>query len=255
MNTPARPTDGRALHSSSTGPVAGLVFPQAALQPEEVTWIDLSGAGRLTLDIVQERYGLPPEAITYFLLRHQSAKVIHAGSALFLVTFLALPSRRALFTPHELKLCVTSTRVVTWCGPFGRGQPPLAQRLPGLPNLSAQGVGPCLCGVLTGVVTSYEAIANLDKNRRFLNGLREEQPWRGKWTEKFLRFLHGERVFLGHVAREGKKLLETEEHQQLLHLEERVGALAHRVWSAARRQSDKAMSAARARMSNEGCDI
>jgi hypothetical protein len=40
---------------------------------------------------VQERYGLPPEAITYFLLRHQSAKVIHAGSALFLVTFLAIP--------------------------------------------------------------------------------------------------------------------------------------------------------------------
>jgi hypothetical protein len=178
---------------------------------------------------VQERYGLPPEAITYFLLRHQSAKVIHAGSALFLVTFLALPSLRSLFTLHELKLCVTSTRVVTLYGPFGRGQPTLAQRLPGLSSLSAQGVGLCLCDLLTEVVASYEAIASLGENRRFPNGLREEQQWRGKRTEKFLRFLHGERVFLGHVAHEGKKLLATEEHQQLLYLEERVGALAHKV--------------------------
>ncbi|MBI3245979.1 MAG: hypothetical protein HYZ50_05685 [Deltaproteobacteria bacterium] len=254
MNTPARPTDGRALHFSSTGPVGGSVFPQAVPQPEGMTWIDLSGADRLTLDTVQERYGLPPEAITYFLLRHQSTKVIHAGSALFLVTFLALPSRRSLFTPQELKLCVTSTRVVTWCGPSGRGQPALARRLPGLPSLGAQGVGPCLCGLLTGVVASYETIANLGENRRFLNGLREEQQWRDKRTEKFLRFLHGERVFLGHVARESKKLLATEEHQQLLHLEERVGALARRVWSAARRQGDEATSAARARVGNGGRD-
>jgi hypothetical protein len=195
-----------------------------------MTWIDLSGADRLTLDTVQERYGLPPEAITYFLLRHQSAKVIHAGSALFLVTFLALPSLRSLFTPQELKLCVTSTRVVTWCGSSGRGQPELARLLPGLPNLSAQGVGPCLCGLLAGVVASYEAIANMVENRHLPNGLLEKRQWGGNGTEKILRFLRDERVFLGHVAREGKKLLATEEHQQLLQLEERVGALAHRVW-------------------------
>lgn len=255
MNTPARPTDGRSLHSSSTGPVAGLMFPQAAPQPEEMTWIDLSGADHLTLDTVQERYGLPPEAITYYLLRQQSAKVIHADSALFLVTFLALPSRRSLFTPQELKLCVTSTRVVTWCGPAGRGQPTLAQRLPGLPSLSTQGVGPCLCGLLTGVVASYEAIANLVENRRFPNGLREEREWWGKRTEKFLRFLHDERVFLGHVAREGKKLFATEEHQQLLHLEERVDTLAGRVWSAARCHGDETTSVLRARVGNGGRDI
>jgi Mg2+ and Co2+ transporter CorA len=82
----------------------------------EMTWIDLAGTDRLTLDAVQECYSLPPEAIPYFLLQHQSAKVLHAGSALFLVTFLTVPSIRSLFTLQELKLCVTLTRVVTWCG-------------------------------------------------------------------------------------------------------------------------------------------
>jgi Mg2+ and Co2+ transporter CorA len=217
----------------------------------EITWIDLPSTNRLTLDAVRERYGLPPEAMTYFLLRYESVKVIHAGSALFLVTFLTLPSPRSLFTLRELKLCVTSTRVVTWCGSSGRAQPELVRLLPGLPSLGAQGVGSCLCGLLAGVVASYEAIVNLVEEQRLNNEPREErQRWSNR-IEKFLRFLRDERVFLARVTREGRK---TEENQQLLHLEERVGTLARRVWSAARHQGDKTMSLANMRASNGGRD-
>jgi len=220
----------------------------------EMTWIDLPSLNRLTFDAVRERYGLPPEAITYFLLRHQSAKVIHAGSALFLITFLTVPSVRSLFTPRELKLCVTPTRVVTWCGPPGRGQPALAQLLPGVPSLSARGAGPCLCGLLAGVVASYETIANMVENRRLPNGLREEQQRWDNRTEKFLHFLRGKRVFLGQLVREGKKVFGAAEQQQLLHLAERVDVLARRVWSVACCPNAETSSSARARVSNGGHD-
>lgn len=220
----------------------------------ERTWMDLPSLNRFTFDAVRERYGLPPETITYFLLRHQSAKVIHAGSALFLITFLTAPSVRALFTPRELKLCVTPTRVVTWCGPSRRGQPALAQLLPGLLSLSAQGVGPCLCDLLAGVMASYEIIADMVEDRRLLNGMREEQQRWGNRTEKFLRFLRDQRVFLGHVAREGRKVFAAEQSQQLLRFEERVDILARRVWSAVRRQDGETMSPARARVGNVGLD-
>lgn len=227
-----------SMVSANATQVQGFLMDNQA----EMTWIDLPSFNRLTFDTVRERYGLPPETITYFLLQHQSAKVIHAGSALFLITFLTVPSGRSLFTPRELKLCVTPTRVVTWCGPSRRGQPALAQLLPGLPSLSAQGVGPCLCGLLAGVVASYETIADLVENRRLLNGLWEEQQRWGNRTEKFLHFLRDQRVFLGHVAREGRKVFAAEQSQQLLRFEERVDILARRVWSAARRQEAEATS-------------
>lgn len=238
------------MMSANATQVQGFLMDNQA----EMTWIELPSLNRLTLDAVRERYGLPPETLTYFLLRHQSAKVIHAGSALFLITFLTVPSVRLLFTPRELKLCVTPTRVVTWCGPSGRGQSALAQLRPGLPSLSAQGVGPCLCGLLAGVVASYETIADMVENRRLLNGLREEQQWWGNRTEKFLRFLRDQRVFLGHVAREGRKVFAAEQSQQLRRFEERVDILARRVWRAVRRQDDEATSVLRATAHRTGRD-
>jgi Mg2+ and Co2+ transporter CorA len=104
-------------------------------QPDHLVWIDLSDAARLTLDAARERYDLPPEVMTYFLLRYQSAKLIHAGPALFLVTFLAAPSLRHLFTTCELKICVTPTRIVTLCEPSGRTQLESRRALPLLPGL------------------------------------------------------------------------------------------------------------------------
>jgi len=108
---------------------------------------------------------------------------------------------------------------------------------------------------LTGMVVSYEAIANLVENRRLPDALREGRKWWDKRTEKFLRFLHDERVFLSHVAREGQKLLATEEHPQLLHLEERVDTLARRVWSAARYQGEETTSVPRARVGTGSRDL
>src|SRR2546427_11962163 len=91
----------------------------AAEQAEDRVWVDLAALNRAAFSTIQERYSLPPEAMTYFLLRYQSAKLIHAGPALFLVTFLAVPSRRHLFTTRELKICITPTVIATVCGPFG----------------------------------------------------------------------------------------------------------------------------------------
>ncbi len=251
MNMIARPTDGHAARSPVTERVADQTWSQTVPQPEEMRWIDLSSAERFTLDALQERYGLPPEAITYFLLRHQSAKVIHAGATLFLVTFVALPSRRALFTLQELKLCVTPTRLVTWCRSSGRGQLALA-RLPGLPSLSVQSVGSWVCGLLTGVAASYEAIVTLIEKRRLKQEPQAERQQQQKRIEKFLRFLRDQRVFFGRVAREGRKLLAPEEHQQLLQLEERVDAFARRVWSVTSRRGAEAASPACARVNNGG---
>src|SRR5438552_121293 len=113
-------------------------------------------------------------------LRHaQEAKLIHAGPALFLVTFLAVPSPRHLFTTRELKVCVTPTQIVTLCGPSGRAQPELAQTLPLLPGLSAGGAGRFLCGLLGGVVRSYEAIVKAVEEWRLDATPREErEQWR-----------------------------------------------------------------------------
>src|SRR5262249_61156433 len=87
--------------------------------PGNPLWVDLTSLHRTALSTLQDRYGLPSEVMTYFLLHYQSAKLIHAGPALFLVTFLAVPSSRYLFTTRELKICVTPTVVATLCGPAG----------------------------------------------------------------------------------------------------------------------------------------
>jgi hypothetical protein len=204
-----------------------------------MTWVDLPSTDRLTLSTARERYDLPPEALTYFLLRYQSAKLIHAGPTLFLVTFLAVPSLRHLFTTRELKICVTPTLIVTLCGPSGRTQPGLARTLPLLPELSGEGVGRFLCGLLVGVVGSYEAVVRAVEERRL-----DDVPWekRQRWRqrgEKLVRFLRDERVFLNSVAREGGKLFAAEESQQLLRLEARVGMLARVVWNTIHPKQDE----------------
>jgi hypothetical protein len=201
--------------------------------------MDLPSADRLTLSAAQERYGLPPEAMTYFLLRYQSAKLIHAGPALFLVTFLAVPSLRHLFTTRELKICVTPARIVTLCGPSGRAQLELARTLPLLPGLRAGGAGQFLCGLLAGVVGSYETIVKTVEDQRRDDAPPEErQRWR-KRVEKLVHFLRDEQVFLSNVVREGGKLFAAEESQQFMRLEERVGVLARTVWATARLKRDE----------------
>ena len=238
MNTSCRPTDALSPLLSQPRPVPRDLPPRAAQQPDEVTWVDLPSADRLTLGAARERYGLPPEAMTYFLLRYQSAKLIHAGPALFLVTFLAVPSLRHLFTTRELKICVTPPQIVTLCR-LSSGTPPALVRTLPLPSLCRGRIGQLLCGLLEGAVGSYEAIVKAVEDRRLDDTPREERQRWHKRVEKLIRFLRDEQVFLSNVAREGVKLFTGEESQQLLRLEERVGVLARVVWGTTRPKKDE----------------
>jgi len=141
VNPSSHLTNVPVRSSSPPGRAAPDVLSPAERQPANPIWIDLTPLDRVALSAVQERYGLPPEAMTYFLLHYQSAKLIHAGPALFLVTFLAVPSLRYLFITRELKVCVTSTQIVTLCGPSRKARSDLARILPRLPSLSAGGAG------------------------------------------------------------------------------------------------------------------
>jgi Mg2+ and Co2+ transporter CorA len=213
------------------------VLPPADGRPENPIWVDLTPLNRAALGTVQERHGLPPEAMTYFLLHYQSAKLIHAGPALFLVTFLAVPSLRHLFTTWELKICVTPMVIATVCGPSRRAQPDLARTLP-LQSLNGGRIGQFLCGLLEGTVGSYEAIVKAVEGRRLDEVSREERPLWRKRVEKFIHFLRDEQVFLGNVVREGGKLFSAEESQQIRFLEGRVGVLARVAWDTLRGEKD-----------------
>ncbi|MGE0679891.1 MAG: CorA family divalent cation transporter [Candidatus Binatia bacterium] len=201
-----------------------------AQQPDHIVWIDLSDAVRLTLDAARERYDLPLEVMTYFLLRYQSAKLIHAGSALFLVTFLAAPSLRHLFTTRALKICVTPTRIVTLCESSGRTPLELRRSLPLLSGLDTGGAGRFLCSLLAVVVESYAGIVKTVQEQCLESTPRvEQQQWR-KRVEKLIRCLRDTQGFLRKVAHEGKKLFADEEGQRLQQLEEQIGALARATW-------------------------
>lgn len=237
MNASFRPTDVPFRLSPPLGSGSSDVRLSAAEQSEDRVWVDLAALNRAAFSTIQERYSLPPEAMTYFLLRYQSAKLIHAGPALFLVTFLAVPSRRHLFTTRELKICITPTVIATVCGPSGRAQPELVRTLP-LPSLSGGQIGQFLCGLLEGTVGSYEAIVKAVEERRLDDVPREEkQQWRRR-VEKFIHFLRDEQVFLGNVVREGGKLFSAEEGRQLRSIEERVEVLARVAWDTLRGEKD-----------------
>ncbi len=234
MNTSSRLTNLPFRSSSPPGMASPDTLSPAEKQQANPLWVDLTPLNRAALSTIQERYGLPSEAMTYFLLHYPSAKLIHAGPALFLVTFLAVPSLRHLFITRELKVCVTPTQIVTLCGPSRKARSDLARVLPRLPSPSAGGAGQFLCGLLAGVVESYEALVKGVEERRLDEASKEQQQrWRTR-VEKFIRFLRDEQAFLGSVARGGGKLLTAEENQQLTRLEERVGVLARVVWDALR---------------------
>jgi hypothetical protein len=194
-----------------------------AQQRAPTVWIDLSDAAR-------ERYDLPPEVMTYFLLRYQSAKLIHAGPALFLVTFLAAPSLRHLFTTCELKICVTPTRIITLCESSGGTPLELRHSLPLLSGLDTGEVGQLLCSLFVGVVESYAGIVKTVQEQRLESASQtQRQRWR-KRVGKLIRCLRDTQGFLRKVAHEGRKLFADEEGQRLQQLEERSGALARAAW-------------------------
>jgi hypothetical protein len=229
------------------------VVSPAERQPENPLLVDLTSLNRAALSTIQERYGLPPEVMTYFLLHYQSAKLIHAGPALFLVTFLAVPSSRYLFTTRELKMCVTPTVIATLCGPAGRTQPDFMQTLP-LPSLSGGRIGQFLCGLLEGTVGSYEAIVRVVEEWHRDNVPRDERQRRRKQVEKLVRFLREEQAFLGSLTREGGKLLAAEESRQIRSIEERVGVLARVAWETLRGEKDLPASPESVPLTHQGGD-
>ncbi len=241
MNTSSRLTNVPFRSSSPPGMASPDVLSPAEKQQANPLWVDLTPLNRAALSTIQERYGLPSEAMTYFLLHYPSAKLIHAGPALFLVTFLAVPSLRHLFTMRELKICVTPTVIATMWGVAGRTQPDFMQTF-SLPSLGGERSGQFLCGLLEGAVGSYEAIVRAVEERRLDDGPREEKQRRRKQVEKLVRFLREEQAFLGNVAREAGKLLAAEESQQIRSIEERVGVLARAVWETILRRKDLSAS-------------
>jgi Mg2+ and Co2+ transporter CorA len=254
VNPSSRPTTVPFQASSPPGMAAPDVVSPAERQPENPLWVDLTPLHSTALSTVQERYGLPPEAMTYFLLHYQSAKLIHAGPALFLVTFLAVPSLRHLFITRELKVCVTPTQIVTLCGPSRKARSDLARMLPQLPSLSAGGAGQFLCGLLAGVVGSYEALVKGVEARGLDEASKEEQQrWQTR-VEKLIRFLRDAQAFLGNVARGGGKVLTAEENQQLTRLEERVGVLARVAWEALRGGEGRKTSPESVPLTHQGGD-
>jgi Mg2+ and Co2+ transporter CorA len=229
VNSSSRPTNVSFQSSSPPGMVSPEVLSPAERQQENPIWVDLTPLNRAALSTIQEQYGLPSEAMTYFLLHYQSAKLIHAGPVLFLVTFLAVPSSRYLFTMRELKICVSSTVIVTMCGPAGKALPDLAQNLPA-PSLNGGQIGQLLHDLLEETVRSYEAIVKAVEERGRCDVPREEKQRRRKQVEKLVRFLREEQSFLGNVTREGRKLLAAEESRQIRGIAERVGVLARTAW-------------------------
>lgn len=191
--------DGDASHEER-GPVV--------VQPsDDAVWLDLTLLNRTELNQVLEQYDVPPEVATYFLLRYQSPKVIHAGSALFVVIWLAVPSLRRMFTLRELKICVAPTLIATVCEPSARAKPQLARLLSLPPPMPAGGVGRLFSDFLEGVLTSYEAVVKVISDQSLSRmGKEEQRLWRQR-VEKFTEVLHGARIVVGQVARTERKLV------------------------------------------------
>ncbi|MBI3245982.1 MAG: hypothetical protein HYZ50_05700 [Deltaproteobacteria bacterium] len=191
--------DGNASYGKQ-GPVV--------VQPsDDAVWLDLTLLNRTELHQVLEHYEVPPEVATYFLLRYQSPKVIHAGSALFVVIWLAAPSLQRLFTLRELKICVAPTLVATVCESSARAKPQRARVLSIPPPMRAGGVGRLLSNFLEGVLTSYEAVMKMISDQSPTRMGKEEQRLWCQRVEQFAEVLRGARMVVGQVARTERKLV------------------------------------------------
>jgi Mg2+ and Co2+ transporter CorA len=221
------PHDGGASHEKQ-----GLV----AVQPsDDAVWLDLTLLNRTELNQVLEHYDVPPEVATYFLLRYQSPKVIHAGSALFVVIWLAAPSLQRLFTLRELKICVAPTLIATMCEPSARAKPQRARVLSTPPPMRAGGVGRLFSDFLEGVLTSYEAVMKTISDQSPTRMEKEEQRlWRQR-VEKFTEVLHDARMVVGQVTRTERKLVLADDPKHFNALTTRLEDLLQTVESILRR--------------------
>jgi Mg2+ and Co2+ transporter CorA len=184
---------------------------QVAVQSSDgAVWLDLTLRKRTGLNQVLEHYDVPREVATYFFLRYQSPKVIHAELSLFMIIFLATPSLRHIFSLWELKICLTPTLVATVCEPFVHAKPN-RDRLPPLPPPRPTGSVEWLLSDLLGrVLSSYETVVKTIADQSFSGMEKEErQLWRQR-VEKFAEVLHGARLVMSHRARAERRLALTD---------------------------------------------
>lgn len=198
----------RVVNGAHDGDASHEKQEPVVVQPsDDAVWLDLTLLNRTGLHQVLEQYDMPPEMATYFLLRYQSPKVIHAGSALFVVIWLAAPSLPHMFTLRELKICVTPTLIATRCEPSARAKPQLVRVLSLPPPMQAGGVGRLFSDFLEGVLTSYKVVMKTISDQSPSRIGKEEQRLRRQRVEKFAEVLRGARMVVGQVARTERKLV------------------------------------------------
>jgi hypothetical protein len=174
-------------------------------------WLDLTLLNHTGLNQVLEHYDVPREVATYFFLRYQSPKVIHAGSALFVMIFLAAPSLRHMFSLQELKICLTPTLVATVCRPFVHAKPNLDRMLPLPPARPTGSVGWLFRDLLGRALTSYETVVKtISDQSPGRMGKEERQLWCQR-VEKFAEVLRGACVVMSRVAHAERKLALTDD--------------------------------------------
>jgi len=203
----------------------------ATAQPlEGIVWLDLTSLDRVALKSVLAQHGLPPEVTTYFLLRYPSSKLIHADTALFLVTFLTIPSQRHLFTAQELKICVTPTLVATIYGSHKGASSVKEQTLTLSLSPRAESSGRFLQRLFEGALSSYEdAVKSLTTpNLDQLSG--ETRRRRRRRIARLIHFLRDQQTLLNALLREGGKVLAGEEHAVFVQMEQRLARLARTAW-------------------------
>jgi len=185
---------------------------QVAVQSSDgAVWLDLTLLNRTGLNEVLEHYDVPREVATYFFLRYQSPKVIHAGSALFVVIFLAAPSLRHVFSMREFKICLTPTLVATVREPFVYAKSSRDRILPLPPPRPTGSVGRLLSNLLGRVLSSYETVVKTISDQSPGGvGKEERQLWRQR-VEKFAEVLRGTYLVMSHVVRAERKLAMTDD--------------------------------------------
>lgn len=197
----------RETDTTLDGSASGEPWGQVAVQSSDgAVWMDLTLLNRTGLNQVLEHYDVPREVATYFFLRYQSPKVIHAGSALFVMIFLASPSLRHVFSLRELKICLTPTLVAMVCKPFVHAKPNRDRILPLPPPRLRCSIGRLLSDLLERVLTSYETVVKTISDQS-PGGMRkdERQLWRQR-VEKFAEVLRGACIVMSQVARAERKL-------------------------------------------------
>ena len=229
MNTVSRRARlRREADATLDGGVSRQQWGQVAVQSSDgAVWLDLTLLNRAGLNQVLEHYDVPREVATYFFLRYQSPKVIHAGSALFVMIFLAASSLRHVFSLRELKICLTPTLVATVCEPFVHAKPNRDRILPLPPPRPTSSVGRVLRDLLGRVLSSYETVIKTIFDQS-LSGMRKEerQLWRQR-VEKFAQVLRGARLVMSHVARAERKLALTNDPKPFDALATRIETLIH----------------------------